>query len=96
MEVTAPDLRQRYESLEDDELVRLILNTELTDTASSVLRDVLSNRGITEDRLKELEPQKGNEIVDQVPRKSIVRQELKWILFALAIGFGLKVLFAFF
>ena len=53
MEVTAEDLKQRYESLQDDELIDLHLNSELTEIASSVLKDVLAARGITEDRVKD-------------------------------------------
>jgi hypothetical protein len=38
MEVTAEDLRERYESLQDDELIDLHLNSDLTESASSVLK----------------------------------------------------------
>ena len=53
MEVTVEDLRKRYESLENDELIDLLLNSELTQSASSVLKEVLAVRGITKHRVKE-------------------------------------------
>jgi O-acetyl-ADP-ribose deacetylase len=52
MEVTIKDLRQRYEAMQDEELVALQLTSELTETASSVLSEVLSARGITPERLE--------------------------------------------
>ncbi len=53
MEVSVEDLRRRYESLADGDLINLYNNGELTETASSVLKDILQARGITEGRLKE-------------------------------------------
>jgi hypothetical protein len=79
MEVTAEVLRQRYESLQDEELMDLYANNELditekktvwfgmlfpifsinlkvpgklTETATSVLKEVLTARGITDDQLR--------------------------------------------
>lgn len=53
MEVTPEELRKRYESLQDDELIDLQLNNELSETASSVLKEVLEVRGIAENQVKE-------------------------------------------
>ena len=43
MEVSTEQLRERYESLETDELVDLHRNSDLTGLASSVLSDVLTS-----------------------------------------------------
>ena len=49
MDVTKEDLRKRYGSMTDDELIDLNLNSELTETASSVLEEILAARGISKE-----------------------------------------------
>jgi len=100
MEPTAEDLRQRYESLTDNELIDLYLNetkrikivglfipyeiniqpkSELTETASLVLNEVLAARGITEDCIRDyIAEQQENNFVksDVILRGTIVHKEL--------------------
>jgi hypothetical protein len=100
MRITSEDLRQRYESLQDDELIDLYVNNELditekktvwfgmlfpifsinlkvpgklTETATSVLKEVLTARGISEDQLR-------NHIAEtQAKAKEIKRREREQI-----------------
>jgi tetratricopeptide (TPR) repeat protein/membrane associated rhomboid family serine protease len=51
MEVTEQDLREQYESLETEELIEMYRNNELTELASSVLTQVLRERGISPENL---------------------------------------------
>jgi hypothetical protein len=51
MEVTEEDLREQYESLETEELIEMYRNGELTELASSVLTQVLKERGISPENL---------------------------------------------
>lgn len=55
MEVTAEQLRERYDLLETEELVYLHRNSELTEVASSVLLSILASRGINRENLNATE-----------------------------------------
>jgi tetratricopeptide (TPR) repeat protein len=52
MDVTEQKLRERYESLETDDLMDLCRTSDLTELASSILKDVLSGRGVEVDDLE--------------------------------------------
>lgn len=52
MKITEQDLRERYESLETDQLIELQTRGGLTDTATRVLEQVLAERSVsTEERV---------------------------------------------
>lgn len=88
MEVTEEVLRKYYESLRDDELIDFLLNSELTDTASSALKDVLAARGITKDRVKEYVTEKDKKKAE-LARPGIVTASLPkmWIGYIFAVVF---------
>ena len=55
MEVNTEQLRKRYESLENnDELIDLHRNSDLTELASSIFLEVITSRGINTRYLKAL------------------------------------------
>ena len=53
MDINEKDLRERYEALDTDELIELCGNTELTELAKSVLKNVLGERGVDWDAFQE-------------------------------------------
>jgi hypothetical protein len=61
MEVTEKNLRERYESLETEELIELYTKTELTDLASSVLTQILGERGVPLEKLPKLSEKRAKE-----------------------------------
>jgi hypothetical protein len=52
MAVLVENLIKRYESMSDNELISLYLDSELADDAYSVLKDIIFTRGINEERIK--------------------------------------------
>ena len=53
MEATDKELRERYETLDTDELVDLYRNSDLTELAQSVLKETLGKRGVDSDAFQE-------------------------------------------
>ena len=54
MKITAQDLREQYESLATEELIELYMKNELTELASSVLVQILKERGVSLENVAEL------------------------------------------
>jgi hypothetical protein len=61
MDVTAEELKQRYESLETDALLDLYRQGNLTDLAISVMNEVLITRGWGLEDLKKLSQEQGSQ-----------------------------------
>ena len=53
MKITEQDLREQYEKLETEELIELYTKTELSDLASSILTQILGERGVSPEKLPE-------------------------------------------
>jgi len=49
MDVTDASLRDRYSKMGTEELIDLVRNSDLTDSASKILNQTLSERGVTEE-----------------------------------------------
>jgi hypothetical protein len=61
MKITEKDLREQYESLPTQELIELYTKNELTELASSVLVQILEERGISLENLTELAAKEAKE-----------------------------------
>lgn len=57
MEITAEYLRQRYSTLETDELIELRQKGGLTDVALGVINEILNTRGVSDEIPAELTTQ---------------------------------------
>ena len=61
MDVSEESLRQRYSEMETEELVELYKSSDLTDLASSVIEQIISERGVSIDPINRA----GEEVVNE-------------------------------
>lgn len=54
MEISREDLKRRYSNLSDTDLLKLFNEGELTETAFSVIKEELSLRGFTDNKIKNI------------------------------------------
>lgn len=84
MQVTIEDLRKRYRLLSDDEIIELYEKGELTEAAFSVLDEELKRRGLTPDRIQEIESGWKAERLEEIDKATPVKVPKGWIGFMLA------------
>jgi putative effector of murein hydrolase LrgA (UPF0299 family) len=83
MQTTLEELRQRYESLTDIEIIRLSESDGLTEDALSVLREELSRRKITPKEIEKIKAGEVTEKIDQIIQGDIPSPPKIWIGFVL-------------
>jgi hypothetical protein len=87
MEVTAEQLRERYESLETEELIDLHRHSGLTDLASSVLSEVLASRGINGEGINEIEEKQETEEFKKAHGPIPISLPRVWVGYFIAVLF---------
>jgi hypothetical protein len=96
MEVTEKELRERYETLDTDELFDLYRNSELTKLAQSVLKETLGKRGFDFDAFQEqaTKQEKGENNLEGLREKRniVLKLFIAFIIAFIAFGFCLVLL----
>jgi hypothetical protein len=87
MEITKEDLQKKYRNLSDDKIIEIYQSGELTDIALSVLKDELSRREITADKIESIEKEKQKEKESQFEKATLPKAPKVWIGFIFALGF---------
>jgi hypothetical protein len=67
MEITREDLKKRYSTLSDADLLKLFNESELSQIASSVIKEELSLRGLTDNKIKKIsKPIKEEDVLSKI------------------------------